>query len=952
MSELNLALSKEGWYLTDEGIEELKATSEKPSANYIIRIALNSDLRTIGRKFLPADVNSGRVEKVEGPCVLQVQKVRNVSAPKDHEESQGAPRMLRLQMTDGHTNAVGLEFKHLSQISLNTPPGTKVKVLGTVQVKNGILLLDDSKISVLGGEVDHMMEKWELQRSLAKHSRSNIGREGGAPPFVPFGQKCIRNEEVDCRELDSRKTLVSTSVVKTAEENEEFEKQRLAAIAEVAKNKEGTRTFGGGGNAGGNLVNTGSRDSYRRGDRGDRDSYRQRREERTEEPGRPEGNYRELGSYRELGNYRELVDERALRDIMEMGFDKEDARQALMDNNNNMEVALNSLLTGTFKPPPPPEEPNRPPPRDRGRGRGRGRGRSSRFGGEDEEEGAGGRPSGPSTLFDFLESKMESFSIQEPKGQSSQRHHEGKMTFPPNDQYYPQRSDSQSQGRYPQRSDSQSQARYPQRSDSQSQGRNPQRSDSRNDRSDNRNDSSRNDTSRKERNERADFRKERNGGPPRFQRDSEKDFPKPGHDPSTTPSSPSPAPAPAGGQQGQERAQDRGQERGQTQEKAPPGGGGGSERWREAQNERQAAREARGQTSVFCPATYPAPGQRNREPRDRTQGDPSGSGTFQQGIRVGSSSGSGGFQNQSRREQHSVPDLSFNKRGGGGVKQDNGPAPAASKPGQHQTESSSNTVSEHKGIHRSDSRAEPNCRRRGGGRFHRERPNSDNFDRYRDNGPLNSSNSWVGQEKDSSAGAQDGGVSRGESRPVKGQVGGGPGSGPHLQNGDSSTEHRTGPIKQQNSSSGPAPTEREESHNWNSTNPAHNNSNTAPKKRSGQIKGQRSDQGQVGSMEPAVCQGPGNWKPGDQVLALYWEDNKFYRSRIDAVHPSGSTAVVTFTEYGNCEEVLLHNIKPVNMDFWKEEAGLEYRRGGDGQPRSATRTRPTVLYYQPPRARD
>ncbi|XP_036828976.1 tudor domain-containing protein 3-like isoform X3 [Oncorhynchus mykiss] len=907
MAEINLALTKEGWYLTDEGIEELKGTSENPSANYIIRVALNSDLRPIGRKFLPVDINSGRVEKLEGPCVLQVQKVRNVSAPKDNEESQGAPRMLRLQMTDGHTNAVGLEFTHLSQISLNTPPGTKVKVLGTVQVKNGILLLDDSKISVLRGEVDHMMEKWELQRSLAKHSRSNIGREGGAPPFVPFGQKCVRNEEVDSRELDTRKTLVSTSVVKTADENEEFEKQRLAAIAEVAKNKEGTRTFGGGGNAGGNLVNTGGRDRRGGGDRGDRDSYRQRREERTEESSRPEGNYRELGSYREqpnyreLGNYRELVDERALRDIMEMGFDKEDARQALMDNNNNMEVALNSLLTGTFKPPPPPEEPSRPPPRaDRGRGRGRGRGRSSRFGGEDEEEGAGGRPSGPSTLFDFLESKMGSFSLQEPKSQSSQRHHEGKMTFPPN---------SQSQDRY------------------------PQRSDSRNDRSDGRNDWSRNDRSRKERNERndrSDFRNDRNDRPPRFQRDSDKDFPKPGHDPSIATSTPSPAPAPAGSRQGQERAQDRGQERGQTQEKAPPGGGGGSERWREAQHERQTAREARGQTSVFCPAaTYPAPGQRNREPRDGTQGDSSGSRTFQQGIRVGSSSGSGGFQNQSRREQHSVPDLSFNKRGGGGggggMKQDNGPAPAASKPGQHQTESSSNCVSEPKGVQRSDSgtdnRAEPNSRRRGGGgKSHRERPNSDNFDRYRDNGPSNSSTSWAGQEKDCSAGTQDWGVSRGESRPVKGQVGSGPGTGPHLQNGDSSTEHRTGTIKQQNYSSGPAPREREEPHNRNSTNPAHNNSNTAPKKRTGQVKGQRSDQrsdqGQVGTMEPAVAQGLGNLKPGDQVLALYWEDNKFYRSRIDAVHPSGLTAVVVFTEYGNCEEVLLHNIRPVSTDFW------------------------------------
>jgi len=40
------------------------------------------------------------------------------------------------------------------------------------------------------------------------------------------------------------------------------------------------------------------------------------------------------------------VDERALRDIMEMGFNREAARQALMDNNNNLEVALNSLLTG------------------------------------------------------------------------------------------------------------------------------------------------------------------------------------------------------------------------------------------------------------------------------------------------------------------------------------------------------------------------------------------------------------------------------------------------------------------------------------------------------------------------------------------------------------------------------------------------------------------------------
>lgn len=40
-------------------------------------------------------------------------------------------------------------------------------------------------------------------------------------------------------------------------------------------------------------------------------------------------------------------------------------------------------------------------------GKGRGRGRSR----QDDDEGGGARPSGPSTLFDFLESKMGAFSI-------------------------------------------------------------------------------------------------------------------------------------------------------------------------------------------------------------------------------------------------------------------------------------------------------------------------------------------------------------------------------------------------------------------------------------------------------------------------------------------------------------------------------------------------------------
>ncbi|XP_026868092.2 tudor domain-containing protein 3 [Electrophorus electricus] len=790
MTEPASALTKEGWYLTDEGIAECKSSSEKENATLsdIIVVALNSDLRPIGKSFLPSDINSGRVEKLEGPCVLQVQKIRNVAAPKEHEESQAAPRMLRLQMTDGHTMCTGLEFKHLSKISLNTPPGTKVKLVGSVPLKNSFLLLDDSNITVLGGEVDHMIEKWELQRSLAKHSRSNIGAEGGPPPFVPFGQKCIRKEEVDSKVLDQRKTLQSSGMGKIASENDEFEKQRIAAIAEVAKSKE-MRTFGGGGCAGGNLANPTAVSK-------NRDTYQRRREERDKAwtDSKPEG------------VYRELVDERALRDIMEMGFNKEAARQALLDNNNNVEVALNSLLTGASQTKAAPVEPGRPPPRGKGRGRGRSR--------QDEDEEGGGRPSGPSTLFDFLESKMGAFSIAESKRQPVQKAQEpvGRTSFP-NPDHTPRDGPQPKHG------------------------------------------------------SRTEGRVQRSDRPPRFQR--EVDFPRaiPAEPPLTAPLQPPP-------------------QRWRDGERA---GRNGSDRWKD---DRRDVKGGQGSSTS------------SGNPRSKEQQGPSGS--FYQGSKdQGGPKGSEQvLQDGGSREQGQIggsESLPFRKS------QTNGPLGA-------RTLESSLLTSDPK------ARPEPHSRKKGKS----ERPNLAHFDRNQEAmGNLNPVQ-FTGA-KDSTI-IQDG---------RKGQLAKAVGNpNMHLQNGDSD-HRRTGPIKPQ--SLGP---------------PNKNNSsfNSAPKKRSGPVRGYR---GSNTGHAPEYSS-HGNWKPGDQCLALYWEDNKFYRATIDAMHPSGSTAVVVFSDYGNCEEVLLHNIKPVHMDAWDEddvyyENSLEFRRGGDGQPR---RTRPTQQYYQPPRARD
>uniref|UniRef100_A0A5F9DHL6 Tudor domain-containing protein 3 n=1 Tax=Oryctolagus cuniculus TaxID=9986 RepID=A0A5F9DHL6_RABIT len=689
------ALSQAGWYLSDEGIAACTSSPDKVNVNDIILIALNTDLRTIGKKFLPSDINGGKIEKLEGPCVLQIQKIRNVAAPKDNEESQAAPRMLRLQMTDGHISCTAVEFSYMSKISLNTPPGTKVKLSGVVDIKNGFLLLDDSNTTVLGGEVEHLIEKWELQRSLSKHNRSNIGTEGGPPPFVPFGQKCVSHVQVDSKELDRRKTLQVTMPVKPTNDNDEFEKQRTAAIAEVAKSKE--------------------------------------------------------------------VDEKALKHITEMGFSKEASRQALMDNSNNLEAALNVLLNSNK------QKPIMGPPM-RGRGKGRGRIRS-----EDEEDLGNARPSAPSTLFDFLESKMGTLNVEEPKSQPQQLH-QGQHRL----------SNTEQNG-----VKDNNQPRHLLRNDT---------------------------------------RQPRNEKPPRFQRDSQISK-------SVLESS---------------LPRNRGSER--------PSTSSGSELWAEER--------------IKCDRPYSR--------YDRTKDT-----------------------SYSLSAQHS--DVAFKKR-------DNSMQSRSGK-GPSCVEAKDNLLPQESIDYNNQKR----------GKRENQTANSDHFYDRKSRTINNEAFSGIKIEKHFN-------VNTDYQNPVRSN------SFTGVPNGETEMPlkgRRVGPIKP----AGPITTVPYDDKIF---------YNSGPKRRSGPIKPEKVLESSI-PLEYAKM-----WKPGDECFALYWEDNKFYRAEVEALHSSGMTAVVKFIDYGNYEEVLLSNIKPIQTEAWEEEGTydqtLEFRRGGDGQPRRSTR--PTQQFYQPPRARN
>ncbi|EHB14549.1 Tudor domain-containing protein 3 [Heterocephalus glaber] len=124
--------------------------------------------------------------------------------------------------------------------------------------------------------------------------------------------------------------------------------------------------------------------------------------------------------------------------------------------------------------------------------------------------------------------------------------------------------------------------------------------------------------------------------------------------------------------------------------------------------------------------------------------------------------------------------------------------------------------------------------------------------------------------------------------------------------------------------------------------------NSGPKRRSGPFKAEKVLESSI-HMEYVKI-----WKPGDECFALHWEDNKFYRAEVEALHSSSMTAVVKFIDCGNYEEVLLSSIKSIQTEAWEEEGtydqALEFRRGGDGQPRRSTR--PTQQFYQPPQPRN
>ncbi|XP_017644450.2 uncharacterized protein LOC108485111 isoform X3 [Gossypium arboreum] len=150
---------------------------------------VNMDLRSISGKSLP-ELNLRKSSHILGPKVLQISSVRDISRSTIAEFSgnSSSSRLLRLGLTDGHSEMTAIEYSHVPAIPDNVVPGTKIRVENKAMIKAGILCLNPKVVTLLGGVVQSLYEEWEMNKKYSGFSRSSLSSSQenstcGPPPF-------------------------------------------------------------------------------------------------------------------------------------------------------------------------------------------------------------------------------------------------------------------------------------------------------------------------------------------------------------------------------------------------------------------------------------------------------------------------------------------------------------------------------------------------------------------------------------------------------------------------------------------------------------------------------------------------------------------------------------------------------------------------------------------------
>ncbi|XP_063402876.1 recQ-mediated genome instability protein 1-like [Mytilus trossulus] len=160
---------------------------------------LLSDLHELGTQCLPEQINNSDKYQLNGKfalqidsmvdisqsCYSQLQRVTgtdnanvDVSADTHRPWEPKAKRMLMLKLTDGSCDVQGMEYEPIRCLNNNLNPGCKILVTGKILCRHGLLMLKEENVSVLGGEVDTLMESNTHKNILQLTLENNISNAG------------------------------------------------------------------------------------------------------------------------------------------------------------------------------------------------------------------------------------------------------------------------------------------------------------------------------------------------------------------------------------------------------------------------------------------------------------------------------------------------------------------------------------------------------------------------------------------------------------------------------------------------------------------------------------------------------------------------------------------------------------------------------------------------------
>ncbi|KAL4705814.1 hypothetical protein ACJJTC_006534 [Scirpophaga incertulas] len=157
-------LAKEQWLLND--LKDVCPGSLPPNLKDNMQTVLNG--RFVLQINAAIDIGTPAYQQY-----LKLQKVNmeNIEATTHFDDKVPSHRMIKLHLTDGVQNITAIEYKPMRNLSCELTPGCKILIKGPVKCRRGMLLLTESAVDLIGGEVTDIA----LTNSLVGLLSSKLG---------------------------------------------------------------------------------------------------------------------------------------------------------------------------------------------------------------------------------------------------------------------------------------------------------------------------------------------------------------------------------------------------------------------------------------------------------------------------------------------------------------------------------------------------------------------------------------------------------------------------------------------------------------------------------------------------------------------------------------------------------------------------------------------------------